>query len=103
MLQEDVAEAKQSEYAEPLKRINKAGRHLLQLINEILDISKIESGKLELYSEDVDVTALIEEVCDPASASDTQSAPQCVAEKFACTGEALLQEVRELVIRCVHR
>jgi len=66
MLQEDVAEAKQSEYAKPLKRINKAGRHLLQLINERLDISTIESGNLELYSEDVDVTALSEEICETA-------------------------------------
>jgi signal transduction histidine kinase len=46
---------------EPLRRVNAAGTHLLSLINEILDLSKIEAGKLELNPERVDLARLIDE------------------------------------------
>jgi GAF domain-containing protein len=51
---------------EPLRRVNAAGSHLLSLINEILDLSKIEAGKLELNPERVDLTRLIDEVIGTA-------------------------------------
>jgi signal transduction histidine kinase len=51
---------------EPLRRVNAAGTHLLSLINEILDLSKIEAGKLELNSEPIDLPRLIEEVIGTA-------------------------------------
>jgi GAF domain-containing protein len=47
---------------EPLRRVNAAGTHLLSLINEILDLSKIEAGKLELNPEPVNLVRLIDEV-----------------------------------------
>src|SRR5262249_7670305 len=47
---------------EPLRRVNAAGTHLLSLINEILDLSKIEAGKLELNPEPVNLARLIDEV-----------------------------------------
>src|SRR3989442_5747141 len=50
---------------EPLRRVNAAGTHLLSLINEILDLSKIEAGKLELNPEPVNLARLIDEVIGP--------------------------------------
>jgi GAF domain-containing protein len=51
---------------EPLRRVNAAGSHLLSLINEILDLSKIEAGKLELNPEPVHLARLIDEVIGTA-------------------------------------
>jgi len=51
---------------EPLRRVNAAGTHLLGLINEVLDLSKIEAGKLELNLESIDLTRLIDEVIGTA-------------------------------------
>ena len=51
---------------EPLRRVNAAGTHLLSLINEILDLSKIEAGKLDLNPEPVNLTRLMDEVIGTA-------------------------------------
>ena len=51
---------------EPLQRVNRAGTHLLGLINQILDLSKIEAGRLELTSQTVQLAPLIDEVIETA-------------------------------------
>src|SRR5262249_26001405 len=52
--------------AEPLRRIHRAGTHLLGLVNQVLDLSKIEAGKLELSPESVSLAPLIDEVAGTA-------------------------------------
>lgn len=62
MLHEDAEEDGLEDFVEPLSRIDSAGKHLLNLINEILDLSKIEAGKIEMVSEDFEVKSMIDEV-----------------------------------------
>src|SRR5262249_6485564 len=50
----------------PLQRVNRAGTHLLGLINQVLDLSKIEAGKLELNPQTVQLAALINDVISTA-------------------------------------
>jgi adenylate cyclase len=62
MLIEDTEESGNRDAREPLERISRAGNHLLQLINEVLELSKIEAGKLEINYETVDVGALVHDL-----------------------------------------
>jgi signal transduction histidine kinase/DNA-binding response OmpR family regulator/HAMP domain-containing protein len=66
MLKEEAEETGEEPLIEPLDRIHHAGAHLLALINEILDLAKIESGKFELHPEEVDLGCLMEDVARTA-------------------------------------
>ncbi|KTC85937.1 two-component sensor histidine kinase [Legionella drozanskii LLAP-1] len=52
------------EHKEYLGDILSSSRHLLQLINDILDLAKVESGKMEFHPETIDINQVITEVCD---------------------------------------
>ncbi len=61
LVQEELEDIGNTEFAADLQKIHSAGRHLLDLINEILDLSKIEAGKMTLYLESFDVSSLIQD------------------------------------------
>ena len=65
---------------EPLRRVHGAGTHLLGLINQVLDLSKIEAGKLELNSETVNLAPLVDEVIGTARQLSDQNKNHLIVE-----------------------
>jgi adenylate cyclase len=65
---------------EPLQRVHRAGIHLLGLINQVLDLSKIEAGKLELNPQTVQLAPLIDEVVGTARELAQQNKNRLVVE-----------------------
>ena len=62
MLQEEAEDLQTEEFEEDLERINGAGKHLLGLINDVLDISKIEAGAMDIYLGTFPVEPMIQDV-----------------------------------------
>jgi GAF domain-containing protein/CheY-like chemotaxis protein len=62
MLQEDAVDLGAERFVADLQKIHASGRHLLELINAVLDLSKIEAGKMDLYLESVDIASLVRDV-----------------------------------------
>jgi len=64
MLEEDLDDAGEKQQVEDVQKIHNSARHLLGLLNDLLDISKVEAGKIELFIEAFDVVELSQEIFD---------------------------------------
>jgi len=122
ILQEDATDKGDEAPIDDLKKIESAGRHLLGLINNILDLSKIEAGKMDVFIEEIHIQALFREVLSivkpladknenvvevicPADIgtfrSDQTKVKQCLlnllsnANKFTSKGTLILMAARE--------
>jgi signal transduction histidine kinase len=79
---------------EPLQRVNRAGTHLLGLINQVLDLSKIEAGKLELNPQTVQLAPLINEVVGTAGQLAEQNKNRLVVDAQENLGALTVDPMR---------
>jgi signal transduction histidine kinase len=79
---------------EPLKRVHRAGTHLLGLINQVLDLSKIEAGKLELAPQTVELAPLIDEVIGTGRQLAEQNKNRLVVEASDDLGTLTVDAMR---------
>ena len=79
---------------EPLRRVHRAGKHLLDLINQVLDLSKIEAGKLDINPDTVNITALVDEVVGTARSLAEQNKNRLNVECPADIGSIIVDALR---------
>jgi signal transduction histidine kinase len=94
MLKEDAEADGDKHLEEPLGRVLRAGKLLLQLINEVLDLAKIEAGKLELQSEEIDLRTLLDDVLETAKPLAEKHANQLKLEAEPDLGRAVVDPMR---------
>jgi len=120
LLELEMADQGIHRWDKDVERIRRAGNHLLALISDVLDVSKIEAGKIELQPESFDLAGLIEEIaagaeplamknhikiqvfCTPATVyGDRVRIGQCLinlvgnACKFTRGGQVMVEALRE--------
>ena len=89
MLLEDAASEGGDEQAvQDLTKINSSGKHLLSLITDVLDLSKIEAGKMELFNERFDLKGLVDELQAAARPLCAKNGNELVVERADDLGEA---------------
>jgi signal transduction histidine kinase/DNA-binding response OmpR family regulator len=94
MLREDAQDFEREDEFEPLDRVLRAARHLLALINDILDLSKIEAGKMELHIEEFGVAPLIDDVVKTIETLAAKNTNKVVVECAPQTGVMRADQTR---------
>ena len=103
MLEEDAARASLTGPAEDLKRIQNAARHLLGLINDLLDLSKIEAGKMNLHLETFRIAGLLDDVASTVAPLIVKNGNVLEMPSFSGLGEMHtdLGRVRQILLNLV--
>ncbi|MBL8112133.1 MAG: response regulator [Acidobacteria bacterium] len=103
MLQEDAEDAGAGDLVPDLEKINAAGKHLLGLINDILDLSKIEADKMELYLETFNVPKMVKDVLSTVRPLVAKNSNELVVNSSDELGEihADLTRVRQILFNLV--
>jgi signal transduction histidine kinase/ActR/RegA family two-component response regulator len=99
MLEEETRDSGKVENVQDLKKIQAAGKHLLSLINDVLDLSKIEAGKMGLHLETFDVAQVIEEIVttlQPAAAKNANAIHVRLADSVSVI-KADITKVRQIL------
>ncbi|WP_342235627.1 response regulator [Inquilinus sp. OTU3971] len=94
MLAEDAEDQALTEFREPLDRVLRAGRHLLELINDVLDLSKIEAGRLDLHEEEIDLAALVADLAGASQPLAARNGNRLVVERPAGLGSMRADQTR---------
>ena len=99
MLEEETRDSGKVENVQDLKKIQAAGKHLLALINDVLDLSKIEAGKMGLHLETFEVSQVIDEMVttlQPAAAKNTNAIRVHLGENVSAM-RADITKVRQIL------
>ncbi len=88
MLEEEVEELGQAQLLGDLRKINSNARHLLSLINDVLDLSKIEANRMTSFAEEFDVATLVREVASTVDSLVRQKGNTLVLDLGGTAGEA---------------
>jgi signal transduction histidine kinase/CheY-like chemotaxis protein len=104
LLQEEAQESGQETVLSDLKKIHSAGKRLLGLINDILDLSKIEAGKSRLFIENFEIRHLIENVVHSLKAAASEKNNTIMVECAADLGwmDGDLVKVRQVLSHILH-
>ena len=103
MLMEDAEDEGNEGAASDLKKIHSAGTHLLSLINDILDLSKIEAGKMELYLETFNLSSMIDDIATTVETPIKKNNNTLQIEKGANLGSihADMTKIRQMMFNLI--
>ena len=94
MLHEDARDLKRAEELEPLERVLRAAHHLLELINDILDLSKIEAGRMDMHVEAFAIAPLVDDVISTISPVATKNGNEIIVHCPQDVGEMHADQTR---------